>query len=67
MKVTKEVTKCSECPYFGDRYECGEWTSYCNHPNASKYINFDHAYLHIGSDGVPRDKISGFCPIKGDK
>lgn len=64
MKVVTEVNKCRECPYFGDRYEFGCYTSYCQHPSADSHIDRDSAYMHVGTDRIPRDTISSRCPLR---
>lgn len=64
MLVTIEVNKCRECPYFSTRYEMGCDTAYCSHPRAHRRIDANSAYMHVGADRIPRDKISDLCPIK---
>lgn len=63
MEVTYNVTKCSECPEYCERYEFGEYTAYCGHKDASPRINSNAAYLHVGQDAIPKDEISYECPI----
>lgn len=63
MQVTYNVSKCSECPEYCERYEFGEYTAYCGHKDASPRINSNAAYLHVGQDAVPKDEISYDCPV----
>lgn len=63
MQVTYNVTKCSECPEYCERYEFGEYTAYCGHKDASPRINSNAAYLHVGQDAIPKDDISYDCPV----
>ena len=65
MKVTVEVTKCKECPYFEQHCECGYYYSaYCSHPKAPRGIDLQSAYMHVNTDRIPRDSISSLCPLK---
>ncbi len=64
MGITIEVSKCSECPYYDERYEFGTYTAYCSHKDANENINMNGAYLHVGTDRIPKDSISWQCPVR---
>lgn len=64
MQIIFNVNKCSECPYYKERYEFGEYTAYCGHKDANDDINSNGAYLHVGANRIPKDSISWQCPIK---
>ena len=67
MTVMIEVNKCSDCPYYYNRYEFGVYTNCCTHKEASKEINEESAYNNVGNNRLPTDKISYKCPIKKEK
>lgn len=64
MEIKLEIKKCPECPFYGNRYEFMKWTSYCKHEKAPKEIDYEAAYNNVGNDRLPKDTISGRCPLK---
>jgi len=57
MKLSIEVTGCSDCPCKTYHRGHGESWDYCSHPKAPKF------YENILEDG---ERIASWCPIKGD-
>lgn len=71
MLIQIEVENCTDCPYYHERYEFGEYTSCCLHEDADKTgpdgIGCEAAYNHVGQDRLPDEGISYQCPFKKKK
>ena len=68
MIIKIEVNNCTDCPYYHERYEFGEYTSCCTHEGADATgpdgIGCEAAYQHVGQNRLPEKGISYLCPFR---